>query len=137
KIAALEANIRQLEKAMADLAGQIQRQKTAENEVKSVLDTISKLEEYRNFQELDWAPLAIEIEHLTDELRRLEGASDLQQTLTQTLQQLERERRDCEQELEDAKKELHRTELKKEQAESLQRDIRVFLDSPEQQSGQA
>lgn len=137
KIAALENKARQLEKAMVDLAGRINQRKGAEKELKSVLETISRLEEYRNFRELDWRPLAIEIEHLKDELQRLESASDLLQTLSQRLRQLEQERRQGERELDEAKKELSRTELKKEQAEALHGEIRAFLDSPEQQPARA
>ncbi|MGR9045504.1 MAG: ATP-binding protein [Gammaproteobacteria bacterium] len=134
KIAALENQARGLESALADLAGQISRVKSRLGQIEESVQALGKLEEYGEFRELDWRPLGQDAERLKDELRRLESASDLLQTLTQKLQELEREREQTESRHEDAKKELNRTELKTEQAESLFEETQEFVSRPENQA---
>lgn len=134
KIAVLESRARGLESALADLAGELSRLEQTRSQIGASLATLSKLEEYRDFRELDWQPLVQQIERLKDEQRRLESASDLLQTLTRNLQQLEGEREQTEDRHEQAKKELNRTELKTEQAETLHHDTQVFINAPENQA---
>ena len=89
KIATLENNARQLEREMADLGSRIGELKQQESQINETLNAISKLEEYHDFEELDWQPLALSIASLQDELRQLESASDVLRTLTQKLKELD------------------------------------------------
>jgi len=89
KITALSNNAQRLEGQMAELGQAIGQFKQQEAGIKSTLNAILKLEEYRDFEEIDWQPLARVIADLQDELRQLESASDLLQTLTQQLKALE------------------------------------------------
>ena len=71
-----------------------------QKELKARLEALSKLDEYRDFHELDWQPLATEIARLQDEKRQLESASDLLKELTVRMKALEletarRPRADC------------------------------------------
>ncbi len=74
---------------MADLGQSISELNKQEEQLNKTLDASSKLEEYREFQELDWQPLARRIAEMQDELKDLESASDLLQTLTTQLKELE------------------------------------------------
>jgi len=58
KITALENKAKVLENHLAELAGKLAEFDKAEKAVKARLDTLSKLDEYRDFRELDWRPLA-------------------------------------------------------------------------------
>ncbi len=131
KIAALEAQAKQLQNQIADLANQIVQQQSQIKSLKTALDTLSKLEEYRDFQELDWQPVSLSIEQLKDELRQLESASNLLQTLTSKLEQLEQAHETTITQLDAAKDNRSRTEQKKQDSETLYQEIQVFLDSPE------
>ena len=82
KIAALEAEQRQLETCLGELGTRIaklQAEQSALNEQRNVL---VKLDEYRDFRELDWRSLAAEVARLDEEKRQLESASDLLRQLT-------------------------------------------------------
>ncbi len=131
KIAALEGIAKQLQGQIADLAAQISQQQNQIQSLKNALNILSKLEEYRDFQELDWQSLAVEIERLKDEQRELESASNLLQTLTLQLQQLEAAREKTEEKLDEAKDIRSRTEQKKQDAEALHQEIKTFLNSSE------
>ncbi len=131
KIAALQKQTHTLEKQLVSLANQISQNKKQLEHISNALQDLSKLEEYHDFQELNWQPLVQEIANLEDEQRRLESASNLLQSLTQQLKQLESERADNETRLEEAKKEVNRTELKLEQAENLYTETNHFIQLPE------
>jgi uncharacterized protein YPO0396 len=135
KIAALETKTRQLERNMVDQGKLLSKQNTTKSNLEKILDNIKLLKEYRDFQELGWQPLAMEIEKLQDELRQLESASDLLQTLTHKLKQVAQERSKTEMDQEQAIKELNRTELKKEQTETLFKVTHEFIAAPENQAG--
>jgi len=137
KIAALEAQAKQLQNQMADLATKIAQQQNQIKSLKSTLDSLSKLEEYRDFQELDWQPMALAIEQLKDELSQLESASNLLQALSAKLKQLEQEHEATITQLDTAKDIRSRTEQKKQDAEALQQQIQDFLASPESQTSKA
>ncbi len=89
KIEALEQKARLLEASIATIGGRIaalQKEQQAISERRAALD---KLGEYRSFQELDWKPVALEIEQLKEEKQRLEAASDLLRALTERLRAVE------------------------------------------------
>lgn len=133
KIAALEKQARSLETSLADFATELSRAKQRLDNIALALQDLSKLEEYQDFHELNWQPMVQEIARLEDEQRRLESASDLLQTLTQQLKQLETERDENEKRYEDAKKIFNRTELEQEQSQNLYVETEHVINLPENQ----
>ena len=125
KIQALENNARQQERDMAELGRSISALQARENSINDILNAISKLEEYRDFQELDWQPLARRVAALQEELQQLESASDLLHTLTQQLKQLEQAQVTVAAQLDQAKSERARTDQKIEDAQQLHDDTRA------------
>ncbi|MDH4275544.1 MAG: ATP-dependent exonuclease SbcCD, C subunit-like protein [Gammaproteobacteria bacterium] len=119
KIAALENQARQQERDIADLGQHIATLQQSEKRISEILNAISKLEEYHDFQELDWQHLARRIATLQQELQQLESASDLLQTLTQQLKQLEQTLAAAIAQLENAKDERSKTDQKIESAQQL------------------
>jgi len=89
KIAALEVKRRDLEAQLGDvgdLIGGIQQERDG---LRSRLDALTRLEEFRVFDELDWASIATEIAKLGDERSRLESASDVLKQLNERLRELQ------------------------------------------------
>ncbi|WP_245583202.1 ATP-binding protein [Oceanospirillum beijerinckii] len=127
KIDALASQVRQLESAMAELALAISALKKQQTTLNQTLNAISRLEEYRDFQELNWQPLAQEVSKLQDELQQLESASDLLQTLTDRLKQLAQEQKETADKLDSAKSEQAKTEQKIEDSQWLVQDIQSQL----------
>ena len=135
KIAALESKANQQERTMADLGGEISKQRDREKRLVDKLTAISQLQMFQDFQELAWEPLTIKIEQLKDELQQLESTSNLLQTLTQKLQQLERERTENEQQLDRSKEQRTEAKVKKELAEQLLAETQQFMSLPESLAG--
>ncbi len=136
KIAALEKQARNLESVLADFSAQITDTNKQLEHIANTLQALTKLEEYNDFQELNWRPLVQHIAQLEDEKKRLESTSDLLQTLSEQLSFAENIRRENERFLEEAQKALNRTELKHEQTESLFRDTETFINLAENQACQ-
>ncbi|MFT7457960.1 MAG: hypothetical protein ACI909_000632 [Planctomycetota bacterium] len=131
KIAALENNARQLQRIMAAIGPSISKLKQQENQLKETLGAISKLEEYRDFQELDWQPLALRIAEMQNELQELESTSDLLQTLTHQLKELESKQSLQSQQLSTALEELGSTKQKIDTANELRNEAHTITISEE------
>jgi uncharacterized protein YPO0396 len=104
-----------------------------QGELRTVNDrkqTLSKLDEYADFRELDWQPLAAEIARLEDEKRQLESASDVLKELTARLQALALALLETEQQLETHKDKRSKTEQKKGDAVDLQLQVQALVDDP-------
>jgi len=130
KIAALEAEQRQLETCLGELGTRIaklQAEQSALNEQRNVL---VKLDEYRDFRELDWRSLAAEVARLDEEKRQLESASDLLRQLTGQLSEMEAQLTVTETRLETRQAERARTEQKQEDARDLRTQTRALLHDP-------
>ncbi|MCQ8105888.1 ATP-dependent exonuclease SbcCD, C subunit-like protein [Methylomonas sp. SURF-2] len=128
KIAALEHKAKALEGHLAELAGKLAELDKAQKVVKAQLDTLSKLDEYRDFRELDWRPLAGDIARLEEEKRQLEAESDLLKALTERLETLQAALKETERLLGDKTKELGGTEQRKQAAEALLQQTQALLD---------
>jgi uncharacterized protein YPO0396 len=128
KIAALESKAKVMESQLAELAGRLAEFDKLQKAVKAQLDTLSKLDEYRDFRELDWQPLASEIARLEAEKRQLEAESDLLKALTERLQALQAALQESERLLGDKTKELGGTEQRKLAAEALLLQTLALLD---------
>jgi len=77
KIAALEARSSQLQGRVDDVLRLIGKVQSEQRVLKVRLDALIRLEEFTDFQELDWATAVTEIAALTEELRELAAASDV------------------------------------------------------------
>lgn len=89
KIAALEQDARALQErtvAIGAKVAQIQSRLRLLDERQGALQQISVFE---NFRDLDWKPLAVEIDALEQEKRRLEEGSDILRTLQERLTKVE------------------------------------------------
>lgn len=131
KIAALESKAQNMEAEIAKLGGEIGKLQQEKSDLDDTLNAINKLEEYRDFQELDWEPLALRVGRLSDELKELEVASNLLQTLSQKLKQLEDERCETEGELDKTKALGAKTEQKLEDAQNLYNLTHEYVNVPE------
>jgi uncharacterized protein YPO0396 len=89
KIRALEQQSTGLETSMQTLATQVASAQREQKQLKAQLSQLDKISEYRDFTELNWQPLAIEISQLEQERQALEASSNVLQTLTQKLHDLE------------------------------------------------
>ena len=85
KIAALESKRRQLEVRLGEIGNQLGRLDTERKSLANRLDALTRLEEFRIYEELDWVSVAAEIASLVDEKTRLESASDVLKALTERL----------------------------------------------------
>jgi uncharacterized protein YPO0396 len=130
KIAALESEQQRLESQLAALGERIAKLQRAQSELGQRRNTLLKLDEYRDFRELDWRTLAAEVARLEHERQQLERASDLLRELTGQLKALEQALTKTEDDLESKKAERARTEQKREDAETLRQQTQVLLDDP-------
>lgn len=89
KIAALEARQHQLEVHLGEVGSQIAGIDAERKVLQVQLDALTRLEEFTNFEELDWVSVATEIAALEDERRKLEQASDILKQLNERLRELQ------------------------------------------------
>ncbi len=132
KIAVLEGKSRALEAQLGELLqlmGTLQKEHSTS---KDRLDTLSKLDEYLDFSELDWQSLVVELARLDSEKKQLEAASDLLHSLTMRLKSLQGELGDAEKEREKKARELGATQARREAAEELRQHTMLLLEAPGQ-----
>ena len=91
KIAVLEEKAKEQQSELTKLAGRISSLQQEQKTLKDRLTILSKLDEYPDFSDLDWQPLAVAIARLETEKRDLEATSNILQTLTEQLAALEQE----------------------------------------------
>ncbi|MGV6853179.1 MAG: ATP-binding protein [bacterium] len=137
KIAALENKAKQSERQMADLGLEISTLKKQDTQIKTTLSAISKLEEYQDFSELDWKPLANQVAQLQEELKQLESASDILQILTSKLKQQELLLTELTIKLDQAKNQYAKTEQKIEDSILLQQNTQKLTKSDQAQTHHA
>lgn len=87
KISALEDKREILETKIADIDSTINKTKSQLHELDNSRKWLLKLDEYRDFRELNWKPLASEISRLEDEKRNLEASSDILKMLNLKLEE--------------------------------------------------
>ncbi len=129
KIAALERRARSLEAEMQTLGKRIAEAQAEQNRVKEQGLRLARIGEFRDFQELDWQPLAVEIANLEAEKQALEAASDLLQTLAGQLAALEERLRQTENDLLARNQEIARNEEKQERNKDQLADCQASLAS--------
>ncbi len=116
KIAALTAAAAKLESSMQTITACLTVIRQEQEQLAGQKTTLVQLGEFRHFGDLDWQELALKIAELTRELRDLESASNILQTLGQQLKNLEEEIARNGQKLDAVKSELAKNEEKREQA---------------------
>lgn len=130
KIAELEKQKTTLETKIAALGSAISRIQKAQNEVKTRSGILSKLEEYRDFAELDWGSLAKAIHDLEAEKQRLETSSDILRQLRAELKQAEAQHKATEEKLDKKKEELARTNERIDQDQRRKEEAQSVLNDP-------
>jgi len=132
KIATLESKSRLLQARLAETGQRIAALQEEQRSARDRLQALNKLEEYRDFAELDWRGSATEVAALQDEKRRLESASDMLQTLAAQLAVLETALADTADKLKQREAEQARALLKQEQAKALREQALQILSTPQQ-----
>jgi uncharacterized protein YPO0396 len=127
KITALEARQWQLASDVADIASKLSTLGKEQGGLRDTLSVLSKLEEYRDFRELNWEPLAADVARLEDEKRKLEAASDVLQELTRQLEALTKEAAATTEELDKRKDDRATATYRRKQAGDLLTDTLAFL----------
>jgi uncharacterized protein YPO0396 len=128
KIQALESKAKVLRSQLAEIVFRQKKLKQQYDQIRIQLDRISKLEEFADFSELDWQPLALAIETLWEEKKRLENASDLLRTLNEQLKATVQELDAVRYKLEQQKDARSKLEQKKSDAEAMRRQTQELLD---------
>ncbi len=119
KIAALDSQRRNVEDQMSAAGGRIAKLSDQERMLRIRLDALKGLTVFANFADLDWKPLAVEIEELEKERRQLEKESDVLRVLTEQLAERERALASLEARLEKAREERARKRERREHALAL------------------
>ena len=130
KIAALEAKQRNLQARLGDIGSSIGKIQNELKAIKNRLDSLSKLNEYTDFRELDWEALAIEVTQLTEEKQKLESSSDVLTQLTQRLCDVTSALANTESLLKNHNDKRSKIEQKMSDAEALRVQIQIVLDDP-------
>lgn len=112
KIRALTQRSRDLEKNMQTLADELTGLDQSKKTLREKLSSLDRLEEFRDFGDLDWKSVTLDIQRLEEEKKKLEEGSDILKTLEQKLESLEKEIRETEQELQSARDLYSRNEEK-------------------------
>ena len=131
KIAALESKSKGLQAQLAETGQRIATLQKEQHAVRERLQALDKLEEYRDFSELDWRASSTELAALQDEKQRLEAASDVLKLLAAQLAALESALTETGRKLKDREAEQARTLLKQEQAKLLREQAQQRLAAPD------
>lgn len=131
KIAALENQARSLQAQISNLGGTIALLQKEQAALKEQVGILGKLDEYREFRELDWQPLALDITRLQSEKRELEAASDVLATLSDRLAQLLVALAGTDAQLDKRKDAQSRTQQKQADARALLDQVKSVCDAAE------
>ena len=119
KLDALNGKKRGLEARLAQVGKQLADVGREQDEIKERLNTLAKLVEYRDYGELDWQAISLEMAKLSDELAALKAASDVLQALTKSLADLEAELQTTEKQLTEQRERRAKTEQKTSDMQAL------------------
>ena len=116
KIKTLKNRCRELGKKMQDEADLISNLDTQKKDLQENLTNLVRLGDFRDFSDLDWKSVTLEMSRLEKEKKQLEAASDVLKTLESRLETLEKEIHETEQDLKQAWDTLSKNEEKQQQA---------------------
>ena len=119
KLEALNGKKRGLEAHLAHTGKQLADVGREQDAIKERLNTLAKLVEYRDYAELDWQAIALEVAKLSDELAALKAASDVLLALTKSLADLEAELQATEKQLAEQRERRAKTEQKTSDMQAL------------------
>lgn len=122
KIAALEARARHSEMQLAETANLIGKLQSRRKALEQRLSALNRLEEFTEFEEMDWPSVARDIASLQDELKVLESTSDLLKQLHQRLSEANVALAASEADLDIARDKRSRTAQRKSDNEKLRED---------------
>jgi len=106
KIQTLLIRKKELESAMADIAGIINNIYKDLKNIENERDQFNKIDFYNDYEEINWYPAAKRIEHLKGEIAELEKSSDKLKSLNDSLYRLESELKLIEADLEKVQTEI-------------------------------
>jgi uncharacterized protein YPO0396 len=130
KIAALENKLRVLEASIGKMAASMATLQVEQRTLNEHLNTLAKLVEYRDYSELDWPALALQVSKLQDERVALEAASDVLKDLTLRLAALELDQTKNNQTLLDQRDKRSKTEQKISSDQALLAQTQSVLNEP-------
>ena len=131
KIAALEAKAKVLQAHLAETGQRIAVLQKEQQQARERVQALDKLEEYRDWAELDWRSSAAELAALQGEKQRLEATSDVLKALAAQLGSLEAVLVETASRLKARESEQARTLLKQEQALALRAATQQRLEAPD------
>lgn len=131
KIDALEVKARSLQARLADVGQRLAGLQKEQQHNRERLQALDKLEEYRDWAELDWRSTASALAALQQEKQALEAASDVLKSLSAQLTTLEASLADTTQRLKEREAERERSRLRQEQAVALRAATVQRLQAPE------
>ena len=112
KIATLEERARLKSSRISELRTRMMALQQEQAALRERLTLLSRLDEYPDFHDFDWQPVAVAIARLEAEKKELETTSDLLRTLAGQLAEVERELQETEHRLDDRKDKRSKTEQK-------------------------
>ncbi len=127
KLAVLENKRRQQEGQLQTIAQRISQIQSERSGLAEQLAALLKLEEFVQFEELDWPSIATDIAALMDEHTRLSAASDILKQLAERLQTATQQLIGFEQEVNTAREQRSKLEQKRSDAEALQQQTQEEL----------
>ncbi len=127
KIAVLEENARRKHEEIGKLNRRMQGLQQEQKDLKDRLNILSRLDEYPDFHDLDWQPVAVAIARLENEKQELEATSDLLRTLAVQLEEVEKELQETDHELEERKDKRSRTAEKISTGRVLETEAQTVL----------
>ena len=130
KIDALERNARLLQAQLAKTGQAIAEHQKEQLAVRERLQALDKLEEYRDYSDLDWRSTALEIAALQGEKQRLEAASDVLKTLAAQLREVGAALEETSAKLKKRELEQAQAQLRQTQTLDLRAQARQQLDAP-------
>jgi len=127
KIAALETRQRQLETRLSEVAALIGKIQSVRAMLENRLNALTRLEEFTDFEELDWPGVAAEIAALTIERDQLEAASDVLKQLNERLRGVIDAQNTLDKKLESAKDDRSKIEQRRSDTQTLQQQTAALL----------
>jgi uncharacterized protein YPO0396 len=135
KIAALEGKRDVLAAAMAEVGAKIAEILLAREQGAKRIDALTRLQEFVDFDELDWGTIAVEIAMLEDERTKLENASDILQQLNEELRARQIEWKQSASDTQGARDERSKVEQRQTDNQALQMQTAATLaDTPEDET---
>lgn len=127
KIAVLEANARMKSEQLGELQKRMSTLQQEQATLKVHLNILAGLNEYPDFHDLDWQPVAVAIARLEADKRELESTSDLFRTLAAQLEEVENGLRETERLLDERKDKRSRTGQKINNTKELEEQALQFV----------